>query len=429
MEEEKKTPEVNESEVKETKKKKVENVSTETTKKPKNTKKIILIAIITLVVIIAAAVGGYFAYDYYETNKSVGTEWGDIYVSYFEGYQQTSDDEKTSKYGIMEHAENVKIQVYQNEENQAPNMVIKYEVNGNKFITNWTISEEKDTPDVKTFFGKDDIKLLYNIEKQDYEWYYYEENDEGDKLYTEVIATGEVLEDGTQMHKIYNFTAEDLPKEEETTTEGELPTISKFEKTFIVPEVSEIKEVEIDLNSDIKELKKAVKETVVEYKSQDETLTEEVKAEVEKEKTELSAKQKEIRKAEEEAKRIAEEEAKKKAEEEAARKAAEEAAKGFKAGSYRLQYGTYKSIMPEAPYTFVLKSDGTFTYSGADLSTGSGNYNLTGTFTAVRQDIYGYGDIDDGIKFTFSNGKAATFVVSSNNAFSSDWLGFTYKGN
>ena len=392
-------------------------------------KKTIIIELAIVLIIIILGVGGYFGYKYIEESKTTGAEWGDTYVTYLEEAKQTSGPEKLEKYGIYEGVENATIKFYQIEEESDPSMVIKYDLNGTKFFTVWDINKEQNVPDMKIDVAKDDIRLLYNIEKQKYEWYFYKDSD-GNKLYTEVIPTDETSGDGKVMHKVYDFKKEDLPKNEEVK-EGEIPTISKFEETFIEPTIKESKEIEINLNADSKEIKKAVTETVKEYKSQEQGITEEVKSQVEEKKTELNNKKEIIKKAEEEkAKKEAEEKAA--AEAEAAKKAAEEAAKGLTVGSHKLKYGTYKSDvskMDSTMYgTITLNPNGTF-HIKANCE---GNYpyptlNCDGTYKVGQ--VENSGSYSTGIHFTTSTGVKFMFEVLKDNAFSDQWHGYSYSGN
>lgn len=397
-------------------------------KKKNKTMTIILIIAIVLLFIVSI-VGGFFIYQYQESNKTTGTEWGDTYVTYLEEAKQTSGPEKLQKYGIYEGVENATIKFYKIEEESDPSMVIKYDLNGTKFFTVWDINKEQDVPDMKIDVAKDDIKLLYNIEKEKYEWYFYKNND-GNKLYTEVIPTDETDSNGQIMHKVYDFKVEDLPKNEELKG-GELPTISKFEETFIEPTIKESKEIEINLNADLKDLKKAVTETVKEYKSQEQGITEEVKSQVEEKKTELNNKKETIKKAEEEkAKKEAEEKAA--AETEAARKAAEEAAKGLKVGSHTLKYGTYKSDVSQMDSTMygtiTLNQNGTFHIkANCEGSYPYPTLNCDGTYKVGQ--VENSGSYSTGIHFTTSTGVKFMFEVVKDNAFSDQWHGYSYSGN
>lgn len=419
-----------------------ENAKTTEETKKKSGKKIIIITIITLFVVIAAAVGGYFAYDYYEMNKSVGTEWGDIYYSYLEEGLTATDATEQMRHGIItkDGMENTTIQFVNLDQKDEPEMIMNFSLQGTDY-TNIYFKKEDNNIGLRTYVAKQDMKLLYNIEKQEYIYYAHSVNEKGTQTY---ISMPETLADfkkaesdsGVNLSTIYTFEEKDMSNDE-GVKEGETPKISKFEETFIVPEVEESKKISVDLNADIKDIKNAVTETVEGFKPEEEMITEQVKTQIEEGKTELNNKKEEIRKAEEEKKRQ-EEEARKRAEEEAARKAAEEAAKGLKVGKYTLKYGKYTFSMDD---TFSGKLTGTITlqpngqfyiksnFDESEGSVGSG-LDCAGTYTVELNVPTGYpGDYSDGIKFKTNTGKTFFHEVISNTGFSDQWHGYTYAGN
>lgn len=390
---------------------------------------IIIIAIIILVVIIGAGIIGYLAYQNIENNKTTGTDWGDIYYNYLEDAKQTKEG-KLINYGLYDNVENATIQFCQIKDEDTPSMVIKYTKSGNKYITIWDINEEKNKPDVEFKPEKEELKLLYNIEKQEYEWYCYQ-NEEGHELYTEIMPTEDTTNEGQIIYKIYDFKETDLPKDEELE-ETEKLTISKFEETFIIPDFEESKEISIDLDASKRKLKEAVTESVKEYKSEDEILTENVKETVENKLTELTNKKEKIKKVEEDKKKQEEEEARLKAEEENKKKAEETTNKeieGLKVGSYTLKYGTYKG--KDYEYTdnadgavdvlITLKSDETYTVTRTYKATGRST-NSKGTFKAGK--LNGVNTLElsnDGVYTATANNIFETMAGSSSK--------FTYQGN
>lgn len=437
MKEEKKTTEeVEKKEVKKENAEKVETVKEEKIKETekKSGKKIIIIALIVLIVIIIATVGGYFAYDYYERNKSVGTEWGDIYYSYLEEGLTATDTAEQMKHGILKKdgMENTTIQFVNLDQKEDPEMIMNYSVNGADY-TNIYFKRDDNSVGSVIYFEKQDMQLLYNIEKQEYIYYAHSTNEQGMQTY---ISMPEKLEEckktesdsSENLSTIYTFEEQDMPNEE--VKEGEIPKISKFEETFIVPEVEESKKTSIDLNGNIKDIKNVVTETVEGFKPEEEIITEEVKTQVEEGKTELNNKKEEIKKAEEEKKR--------KEEEEAARKAAEEAAKGLKVGSHTLKYGKYTFSMNDGfsgklTGTITLQPNGQFYIkSNFDESTGSTGSGLdcAGTYTVKLNVATGSpGYYSDGISFKTNTGKTFFHEVIGNNGFSDQWHEYTYAGN
>ena len=163
------------------------------------------------------------------------------------------------------------------------------------------------------------------------------------------------------------------------------------------------------------------------YKTIEETVTEDIKTEVEKKVDEVETKKQQIETAKAEIK--AEEE--RKAAEEAAKKAAEEAALGLKVGKYRLKYGTYKldnDMGMGLSGTIVLNQGGTF-HIKANFNQSSGKtekFDEDGTYTVGRE--YNSFDLQDAVKFKTKSGRTFGFFVVQNNKMNSQWLMYNYVG-
>lgn len=114
--------------------------------------------------------------------------------------------------------------------------------------------------------------------------------------------------------------------------------------------------------------------------------------------------------------------------------AAVDPSNSFKVGKYSLNYGKYKGSdysegTDRAPYegTFVLNSDGTYTFSST-----SGK-SATGKYAGIEMGpVPGYSDDGCGIRFSQNGGETTTVVITKNNSFM--YLGgaaaeYTYAGN
>lgn len=315
-------------------------MSEEKTKKSKTTK-IIIILVSVLAVIIAFTIGGYFAYKYSQDNKTVGTEWGDLYYSYLKSVKE-ADEEKIKEAGLSKDIESADIRFVQVKKEDNPKMILTYEKDNEQYTNIYFITEEQQVS-VITYNHPTTLKLLYNRESNEYLWYLYsKENDENmykslDKILKEV-NTSEISnsEEAESTYADYTFKDSEM-KSNLDVAEGEKPTISKFDQIFIEVEVIDDNTFKISFVDDDKELKQVLIKIVGDYKTKEEIITEEVKKETEngekilEEKAELikEIEQKEAEekaKAEEEARKKAEEEAKKKAEEDAKKKAEQSAA-------------------------------------------------------------------------------------------------------
>ena len=402
---------------KEEKKEKQNKTSTEPKKEKKSKKGLIIALVIIILVLIGASIGGYFLYKKYQLEKPLETAWGQTYYTYLKSVAESGNTEK-----INELNNGTKLNFYDIEDIEEPVMILSYEKEDEEYSNIYFI--ENGAVNSRTYDFPTDIEMLYSIEEKEYNWYVtYNESKE-----TEYIPVQNEINKSTGE----KIDEESLPKEytikndEKTTVEtvdGEELSIDKFDETFIKPDIVD-NSIDFNFNLVEEKLKEAIENLVNEYKNKDQIVTEEVKQTVTEKETEITNKQEEMENAKEEVE--------KKEAEEAKRKAEEEAKKGFKVGSHRLQYGTYKSdvyIMDSSMYgTITIRQDGTchikancegdYPYEALDCD---------GTYKATR--AIDYHDYYDAIEFTTETGVTFTFEVSSDNAFSDQWHGYTYNGN
>ncbi len=422
----------------------------------KKFKIIIPIIVLLLIVAIVGGIGGYYIYQNHEKNKTVGTEWGDKYHVYLKTAMQDTQADRNEKYGMPIDIKDTKIQFIETEKNEVPKMALTYDLEGNKYTNIYYISDD-DTISYKSYKQPSTLQLLYNIELKQYIWYMHivegnnhsyqaietkseETNTEENTIANEITnETNTETATKIEQNAEYTFTDEEMKSQE--VAEGEIPTISKFEETFVIPEIED-NETSIDLNSTVDEkvLKEAVKGAVESYKSQDEIITEETKEKTEEKLKELETKHEEIKKAEE-AKKKAEEEARIKAEEEAKKKAEEEAAKGLKVGNFTLKYGTYAFNMPNGgengktlKSTITLKPNGVFHITANfneddDSTVSSKSMDSDGTYVVKLNQPTGYPDeYADFLTFTTNAGENFMFIVGSNSGFGDQWHDYSYSG-
>ena len=409
-------------------KEKTENAESEEGVKKKGKGKIFLIFIIILFVIAIAAVGGYFAYQYIEESKPIEQEWADIYYNYIKGSDEEVKNESTkiqndSKIGFIEVADV-----------DEPVMIVEYEKDDEDVSDVYYINEGKVSNVIN--LGEADIELLYDIDKKEYDWYTHTKTDTTDtytKLSSKILGEDENKEEETE----YSFEEDEEISVE--TVDGDTISIPKFDTIFIETNV-DIDKVDYNENMTNKELKETIEEGVDKYKTEEEIITEDIKNDVTDKENKVTEKQEEMKQAEEE---------KKKAEEEARKKAEEEAKKGLKVGSHTLQYGTYSCDEPgvgSVGGTYVIKQDGTFTFS--NNWSNIDNEKFTDTGSGTYKTYFSTGDDYDPkqawiIEFQFNNYHSTyapsnsykteynVFDVTGNNTFQyRQSVGtFTYQGN
>lgn len=392
-------------------KEKTENTKSEEGVKKKGKGKIFLIFIIILFVIAIAAGGGYFAYQYIEENKPIEQEWADTYYNYIKGSDEEEASETTkiqndSKIGFIEVADV-----------EDPVMIVEYEKDDEDVSDVYYINEGKVSNVIN--LGVGDIELLYDINKKEYDWYIHTKTDTTDtytKLSAKILGEDENKEEETE----YSFKEDEEISVE--TIDGDTISMPKFDTVFIETDV-EIDKVDYNENMTNKELKETIEEGVNKYKTEEEMITEDTKNEVTNKENEITEKQEEMKQAEEE---------KAKAEEEARRRAEEEAKKGLKVGSYTLQYGTYSCDEPgvgSVGGTYVIKQDGTFTFS--NNWSNIDNEKFTDTGSGTYKTYFSTGDDYDStqawiIEFKFNN-YYSTYTPS--NSYKTEYNAFDVTGN
>ena len=329
----------------------VENKTTvQEPEKKKKSKTPIIITIVVLVLLIACGIGGFFVWKYIKDNETVGTTWGDTYYAYLKEGMQQEDFASKEKYGLQQGMKDVTLQFVEVEENTDPVMIMNYEENDTNYVNVYHINDENKVVNV-SYKEPSAVELLYNIELKEYIWYVHVEKANEDlylpiKLNEEQFTISNTIEDSNTLENIVNennemaetivaeITADiTIGKNEETKVEkldGTTVILSKFDETFVKPELDEGTEISVDL-SNIDGLKDAINETINRFKTDEEIITNEVNNEVtEKVKEiedikqeikdaieEIEKKEEEERKEQEESKKRAEEEEKKKAENEA----------------------------------------------------------------------------------------------------------------
>ena len=441
------------------------NSETKEVKEKTNTKKGLKIALISLIIVIVvtgSSVGGYLGYKHYSENKSTGTEWGDIYLNYLNDESTSNEPFSISKYkdtkvGFIDEGKEKPIMFVTGDWTTASTdgstetlrNIDLFEINEN----NEVISKGgMRATDMK-------IEFLYDVPSKKYNYFLVNENETSsyyisvDTLMDDTSKENEIRKNVLQgkneseitteeNQKIYNQLQEyknsnksraeyTIEKEKSVVTQntlsGETISYNKQDEYIIDPEYEE---KTFDYSKDMKkaDIRKSIESEVKDYKSVEETVTDDVKTAVEQKAQEVETKKQQIETAKAEIK--ADEE--RKAAEEAARKAAEEAAKGLQVGKYRLKYGTYKldnDMGMGLKGTITLNQGGTF-HIKSNFNQDSGqteSFDEDGTYTVGKD--YNSFELQDAINFKTKSGRKFGFFVVRDNQLSSQWIGYEYSGN
>lgn len=382
------------------------------TKEPKNNKLPIIITCIVLgiILIVAIVVGAYFGYKYVQENKTVGTEWGDTYYAYLK--EAISEESNKEDYGLQNGMNDIELQFIETEE-QYPVMVMTYNKDNNQYVNLYKTSGSGNVDKV-IYTEPATVEFLYNIKNETYSWYLHTETNKDDSY----KSLNGLLQQPDNNKADYT-----IKKGEETTQKtvsGDTITLSKFDETFVEPEVETGEKVEFSTELESKDLRENIENAVEEYKPQTEIITDEVKSETEAEVKEMEETKKSIEQAKEEIKKEEE------------RKAAEELAKGLKVGSVTLKYGKYVSDvsqMDSSMYgTILLRPNGKF-HIKANCEGGYPYKTLDCDGTYKTDKIENSMEYFDGLRFTTDTGVTFSLEAHSGGRLSDQWHGYSYVGN
>lgn len=438
--------------------------NTETKEKTKNKKglKITLVTLLIVIVIAGASVGGYFGYQYYSENRSTGAEWADTYYNYIANEQ--SNEQPIEEFNKISSLQDAEIGFIQTNEHSEPLMIATGKKEEGNMSWNYTMIyeiDENNNVTKPTIFGtssKLDVEFLFDVQKKKYD-YFLNTSNENASTYTSIDTVikdqkkyAEIQEKLTNGKNPADFTADDytaiseeyeeykkndttrteytILKTEQTVTQNTLSgeTIS-YDKLNEYVIDSGVEEKTFSYSEDMKkaDIRNNIESEVKDYKTIEETATEDVKTAVEQKAQEVETKKQQMETAKAEIK--ADEE--RKAAEEAAKKAAEEAALGLKVGKYRLKYGTYKldnDMGAGLVGTIVLNQGGTF-HIKANFNQSSGQteaYDEDGTYTVGKE--YNSFDLQDAVNFKTKSGKTFGLFVVRDNRMNSQWHGYHYVG-
>ena len=373
--------------------------------KNKKGSKIVLIILLIVVVVAGASVGGYFGYKHYSENKSTGVEWADTYYNYI-----VNDEPNTEEYYKIGSLQDAKIGFIQTDEYSEPLMIVTgkknqddlnlnctavYKIDENNNVIKATGSATTENVDVEFLFDVQKKKYVYFINTSNVWSSTYTSIDtaiKDQKKYKEIqekLTNGKskvTTDDSTAITKEYEeYKKNDLTRTEYTiskteqtvtqnTLSGETISYNKQDEYIIDPEIEE-KTFDYSKEMEKSDIRNAIESEVKEYKTIEETVTEEVKTAVEQKVKEVETKKQQIETAKTEIK----------ADEE--RKATEEQAKEQAQNNDDIKYGTYIGTGGNAGIyngaKLVIKPNNTYTMYFANGTTQSGGwtfYNLNDIF-------------------------------------------------
>lgn len=219
-------------------------------KKAKKGKKKIILVIAIIIVLLAGAGAGVWYYmsknnDSENATEQKKLEWGDVYL------EVLNDNSK------LDDMDNQKIQLCDLDKDKIPELIIYGIKNAKEYIANiYKLNEKNEVDTIKVSLDNDfDLKLVYDANKDDYEWYAVEKTSDNSSKYYDL-----------------NLDSKEYKSEE----------VGLIKNTDCV-EVDEnySKKVDFDKNASKKDKEKVFEEAKKDYVETDDMITDEVKEKAE----------------------------------------------------------------------------------------------------------------------------------------------------
>lgn len=291
----------------------------------KKSKKKVITAIVLIVLFTIGGIGGFFGYQYLELKKPIEESWGQTYYLYIKDALSKENNNDVNDTGLTNDMQNSKIEFCEIENIADPVMIISYEKDKKEYTNVYYINDNK-VNRITTSDTPSNVKVLYNIENKQYNWYTHVST-ENEDIYTPIseqiaytisyLNRLSTLAENTQTGDEQNLTennkidaqtvsSETFVKGDTTTVEtvnGDVLSILKFDEKFIETDTAEKNKKDFNPNVSEKELKEEITNTVKDYKTEEELITQEVKDKVNTKETEIINKKQEMQTAEEERKK------------------------------------------------------------------------------------------------------------------------------
>lgn len=260
--------------------KKNNKIDEEINESPNKNMKPFIIIIIVLIAIIITSIGGYFIYQEIKFKEPIKEEWGQKY------YVHLKEEENK----LQKESENAKLNFIEVKDKKEPVMVVKYEIKKEVYSNVYFIEDGKVNAII--YEQPTNIELLYNIEKNEYNYYFHIENEENYYYQPINVQINNIIENGDNKE----VTPEIVISKDDVLTgkteNGEDASLSKVDETFVKVDIED-EYVELDDEND-KVIKESILESIDEYKELEEIITDEVKDDVEKQVNEVNSLKEEI---------------------------------------------------------------------------------------------------------------------------------------
>jgi len=331
-----------------------------------------LIIIISIILVIGILVIGYIFKDklFGSKEKKLSTTWGETYYVYL---KDIKDNNKYKDAGLPSDLKSVKVSFVSVGDIKDPVMTITYDKDSKEYTNIYYINNDK--VDAIVYNEPTSIELLYNIEKDTYNYYSNTVSD-SDNYYKKVTdqIKSKTNKDSSKAVMVEEYIINSNDKEEATDSSGNSVSLTKFESTFIKVDVPDNS---FEFNKSIveEELRKLVDKSTNLYEDIAKTIKAN-KENVERLKNELKEKEERIKSIKEEKSKEEVKETNNDTSTKEVTSSDNTEISGIKLGSYTINYGTYVGEAASSGITLVLNKDGSCTYDGNPCTYSVGTHDF-----------------------------------------------------
>ena len=333
-----------------------------------------LIIIISIILICGILGIGYIFKDklFGSKEKKISNAWGETYYVYL---KDIKDNNKYKEAGLPNDLKVAKVNFISVGDIKDPVMTITYDKNKKEYTNIYYINNDK--VDAIVYNEPTSIELLYNIEKDTYNYYSNTVSD-SDNYYKNVSdqIKNKTNNDSSKAIVVEEYRINSNDKEEVTDSNGNSVSLTNFEKTFIELDTPDNS---FEFNKSIveEELKKLVDKSTKKYEDIAKTIKTN-KENVERLKSELKEKEEKIKSIKDESTKKEEIQASDNSNtnEVTSNNSNNTEVSGIKLGSYTINYGKYVGEAASEGITLVLNKDGSCTYDGKSCTYTVGTHDF-----------------------------------------------------
>ena len=331
-----------------------------------------LIIIISIILVIGILVIGYIFKDklFGSKEKKLSTTWGETYYVYL---KDIKDNNKYKEAGLPSDLKSVKVSFVSVGDIKDPVMTITYDKDKKEYTNIYYINNDK--VDAIVYNEPTSIELLYNIEKDSYNYYSNTVSD-SDNYYKNVTdqIKSKTNKDSSKVVMVEEYIINSNDKEEVADSSGNSISLTNFDKTFIKLDTPDNS---FEFNKSIveDELRKLVDKSTNLYEDIAKTIKAN-KENVERLKNELKEKEERIKSIKEEKSKEEVKETNNDTSTKEVTSSNNTEGSGIKLGSYTINYGKYVGEAASSGIILVLNKDGSCTYDGNPCTYSIGTHDF-----------------------------------------------------